>query len=181
MEKPLQITMRDIPHSEALDAYIKSKVAKLEGAFSHIASCHVVVAVPHKHQHQGQQFTVRIELNVPGKEIVVNHDHHEDVYVALRDAFDAVKRQVDDYLHRLNRQIKEHDREFVGHVVQLFSDKGYGYIGRADGARFYFNSDNLVSPSFANLKEGDEVKFIENVSSERLQAKRVSVGKHHVP
>lgn len=181
MDTPLQITMRDIPHSDALDAYIKMKVAKLEGVFSHIVGCHVVVAVPHKHQHQGKQFNVRIELNVPGKEIVVNHDHHEDVYVALRDAFDAAKRQVDDYLNRLNRQTKEHDREFVGHVVQLFLEEEYGFIGRADGARFYFNSDNLVSPSFANLKEGDEVKFIENAYSERLQAKRVSVGKHHIP
>jgi ribosomal subunit interface protein len=181
MKTPLQITMRDIPHSEALDTHIRSKVEKLEGTLEDIVSCHVVVAVPHKHQHQGKEFNVRIELNVPGSEIVINRDHHEDVYVALRDAFDAAKRKLDDYLHRLHRQTKEHEREFVGQVVQLFPEEGYGYIGRADGARFYFNSDNVVSPSFANLKVGDEVKFIENASSERLQAKRVSVGKHHVP
>jgi len=173
--------MRDFPHSEALDAHIRSRVEKLESTFENIVSCHVVVAVPHKHKHQGNQFNVRVELNVPGNEIVVNHDHHEDAYVALRDAFNAVKRQLDDYLHRLNRQTKEHEREFIGHVVQLFPEEGYGFIGRADGDRFYFHRDNLVSPSFEKLKEGDEVKFIENETSERLQAKRVSVGKHHVP
>jgi ribosomal subunit interface protein len=181
MQTSLKITMRDFPHSEALDAHIRKKLEKLESNFNHIVSCHVVITVPHKHQHQGKQFNVRIELNVPGSEIVVNHDHHEDVYVALRDAFDSAKRQLDDFLHRSSRQTKVHDVEYIGRVVQLFPDEGYGYIGRADGARFYFHRDNLVSPSFANLKEGDEVKFIENEFSDQLQAKRVSVGKHHVP
>jgi ribosomal subunit interface protein len=173
--------MRDFPHSEALDAHVRSKVQKLESHFNNIISCHVVVTVPHKHKHQGNQFNVRIELNVPGNEIVVNHDHHEDVYVALRDAFDAAKRQLDDCNRRSQRQVKEHEREFVGRVVQLFRDEGYGYIGRADGARFYFHRDNLISPSFAKLNEGDEVKFIEDDFSGQQQAKRVSVGKHHIP
>jgi len=52
-------------------------------------SCRVVVEIPHKHHHQGKQFNVRIDIGVPGDEIVINRDHHEDVYVALRDAFDA--------------------------------------------------------------------------------------------
>lgn len=181
MKTPLKITMRDIPHSEALDMHIRDKVEKLEGMVENIISCHVVVTVPHKHQHQGKEFNVRIELNVPGKEIIVNRDHHEDVYVALRDAFDIVKRKAEDYIQRLKRHTKDHESEYVGRVVQLFPQEGYGYIGRADGARFYFHRDNLVSPSFENLKEGDEVKFIEDVYSEQLHAKRVSVGKHHVP
>ena len=181
MKTPLKITMRDFPHSEALDAHIRSKVEKLEKTLANIISCHVVVTMPHKHKHQGKLYNVRIEVNVPSNQIVVNHDQHEDVYVALRDAFDAAKRQLDDYMHRLSRQTKDHEREFIGRIVQLFPEEGYGFIGRADGARFYFHSDNLVSPSFAKLKEGDEVKFIENETSEQLQAKRVSVGKHHVP
>ena len=153
----------------------------LEGIFANIVSCHVVVTVPHKHQHQGKQFNVRIDLNVPRNKIVVNRDHHEDVYIALRDAFDAAKRQLGDYLHRLNRETKVHEREYIGHVVELFPEKGYGYIGRDDGARFYFHRDNLVSPSFSRLKEGVEVKFTEDIVSARAQAKRVSVGKHHAP
>ena len=181
MRTDLKITMRDFPHSEALDAHIRSKVEKLENTFNQIVSCHVVVTVPHKHKQQGNQFNVRIELNVPGSEIVVNHDLHEDVYVALRNAFDAAKRQLDDYMHRISRQTKEHEREYVGRVVQLFPEEGYGYIGRADGARFYFHRDNVVSPDFERLNEGDEVKFIEDTFSEQLHAKRVSVGKHHIP
>jgi ribosomal subunit interface protein len=97
MQTPIQITVRDMPHSDVLDDHIRAKAVKLEQYFSPITSCRVVAQAPHKHHHQGRQFTVRLDITVPGKEIVVNHDHDEDVYVALRDAFAAAKRQLEDY------------------------------------------------------------------------------------
>ncbi len=97
MQIPVQITVRDMAHSEALDEHISAKAAKLEQYFSPITSCRVVVEAPHKHSHQGRQFVVRLDITVPGNEIVVNHEHDEDVYVALRDAFDAAKRRLEDY------------------------------------------------------------------------------------
>lgn len=108
MRIPLQITIRDVEHSEALEAHIHSKVSKLEEFFNHITSCRVVVEMPHKHHHQGKQFNVRIDIGVPGSEIVINHDHHEDVYVALRDAFDAAKRRLEDYAQKIHGDIKTH-------------------------------------------------------------------------
>src|SRR3972149_7752854 len=108
MQIPLQITIRDVEHSEALEAHIRDKVKKLEEFFEHIMSCRVVVEMPHKHHHQGKQFNVRIDIGVPGSEIVVNHDHAEDVYVALRDTFDAAKRRLEDYAHKLRGDIKTH-------------------------------------------------------------------------
>lgn len=110
MQIPLQITIRDIEHSEALEARIRSKAAKLDEFFSHIISCRVVVELPHKHHHQGKQFNVRIDIGVPGSEIVVNRDHAEDVYVALRDAFDAAKRQLEDYARKVRGDVKTHAR-----------------------------------------------------------------------
>lgn len=109
MQIPLQITSRDIEHSEALEAHIRGKVAKLEEFFKHITSCRVMVEVPHKHHHQGKQFNVRIDIGVPGGEIVVNRDHSEDVYVALRDAFDAAKRRLEDYARKIRGDIKTHE------------------------------------------------------------------------
>lgn len=97
MQIPIQITVRDMLHSAVFDEHIRVKAAKLEQYFSPITSCRVVAEAPHKHHHQGQHFTVRLDITVPGKEIVVNHDHHEDIYVALRDAFAAAKRQLEDY------------------------------------------------------------------------------------
>ena len=109
MQTPLQITIRDVEHSEALEAHIRGKVEKLEEFFKHITSCRVVVEVPHKHHHQGKQFNVRIDIGVPGSEIVVNRDHAEDIYVALRDAFDAAKRQLEDYARKIRGDIKTHE------------------------------------------------------------------------
>ena len=97
MQTPIQITVRDMPHSPALDEHIRAKAAKLEQYCSQITSCRVVAEAPHKHQHQGRQIAVRLDITVPGREIVVNHEHGYDVYIALRDAFEAAKRQVEEY------------------------------------------------------------------------------------
>lgn len=111
MQIPLQITIRDVPHSDAVDANVREKAAKLEEFSTHIMSCRVVVEMPHKHTHQGRQFNVRIDIGVPNSEIVVNHDHNEDVYIAIRDAFDAARRQLEDYARRIRGDVKKHAEE----------------------------------------------------------------------
>jgi ribosomal subunit interface protein len=181
MKTPLQITFRDIERSEAIEAHIRDKAEKLESFFDPIMSCRVVVEMPHQHKHQGKAFNVRIDIGVPGSEIVVNRDNHEDVYVALRDGFDAAKRKLQDYARRLHGETKTHAAEFVGEIVRLFPDEGYGFIRRADGDELYFNADNLVNVAFDQLSEGVEVKFIEDPAAEAMQAKRVSVGNHRTP
>ncbi len=109
MQIPLQITVRDVDHSEAVEAHIREKAKKLDEFFKHIMSCRVIVEVPHKHHRQGKHFQVRIDIGVPGGEIAVNRDHNEDVYVALRDAFDAAKRQVEDYVRKMRGDVKTHE------------------------------------------------------------------------
>lgn len=109
MQTPLQITFRDIPHSDAMETHIREKAAKLESFFSPIMACHVTVELPHKHKHQGKRFCVHIDLHVPSSKIVVNHHHHEDAYVALRDAFDAAKRQLENYARKLRGEVKHHN------------------------------------------------------------------------
>lgn len=181
MQSPLQITVRDMPHSEALETYIREKVQKMDAFFDRLVSCRVVVEVPHRHQQQGNQFNVRIDMGVPGNAIVVNRDYHEDPYVALRDAFDAAKRQLEVYVRRLRRQTKTHAPEHVGRVARISQEEGFGFIAGPDGNERYFHSDNVISPSFDKLKEGDEVKFVDDAGNEGPQAKRVSVGRHHLP
>jgi ribosomal subunit interface protein len=109
MQIPLQITIRDVEHSEELEKHIRDKAKKLDEFFDHIMSCRVVVEMPHKHHHQGKQYTVRIDIGAAGGEIVVNRDHAEDVYVALRDAFDAANRKLEDYARKLRGDVKKHE------------------------------------------------------------------------
>jgi ribosomal subunit interface protein len=113
MQIPVQITIRDIDHSEALETHIREKVKKLDEFFDHIMSCRVVVEMPHKHQRQGKHFNVRIDIGVAGGEIAVNRDHDEDVYVALRDGFDVAKRQLADYARKLRGDVKKHEPKRV--------------------------------------------------------------------
>ena len=96
MRVPVQITLRHIGPSEALEARIRAEVAKLGEFHPDIISCHVVVEKQGRHRRQGSPFNVRIALHVPGRDLVVNRAHDEDVYVALRDAFDAMRHQLED-------------------------------------------------------------------------------------
>jgi len=107
MQVPLEITFRGFPHSDAVETKIREKVSKLEQFCDHIISCKVAVESDHHNQHQGNLYRVRIDLAVPQKHILVSRDHHdkqshEDLYVALRDAFDAAKRQLEEYV-KINR------------------------------------------------------------------------------
>jgi ribosomal subunit interface protein len=106
MQVPLQITVRDFPQSEALEARIREKAAKLEEFHPRITSCRVTVEELRKHHHQGRHFQVSLDVRVPGREVVVNRAHHEDVYVALRDAFDAAKRQLEEMTSAKRGEVK---------------------------------------------------------------------------
>lgn len=111
MQVPLQITLRNLPASPALTDKIRTRVAKLEALGRRIVSCSVTVDASHKHQQQGREFSVHIDLRVPGHEIAVTRDHHEDVYVALREAFDAVTRKAEEQTEIVRGHVKTHESD----------------------------------------------------------------------
>ncbi|MBI2960796.1 MAG: HPF/RaiA family ribosome-associated protein [Betaproteobacteria bacterium] len=179
MEVPLQVTVRNLPHSEALEARIRKKAAKLEEFHPRITSCRVTVEELRKHQHQGRQFQVSVDVRVPGREVVANLARNEDVYVALRDAFDGAKRQLEEVARQTRGDVKDHEVPQLGRIARLFAEERYGFVVTEDGRELYFSSTNVVHPAFERLAVGDEVQFIEELAAEGPQAKRVSVGKHH--
>lgn len=97
MQFPLQISLRGMQHSDAIDQAVREKAAKLDRFYDHITSCRVVIAVDGRHKRHGRDITVHIDLKVPGGELAVTHEHDEDIQVALRDAFDAARRRLEDY------------------------------------------------------------------------------------
>ena len=118
MQVPLEITFRGVEHSDAVETRIREKAAKLEHFCDHIIGCKVAVEAEHHHQHQGNLYHIRIDLNVPNKHIVVSREHHdkqahEDVYVALRDAFDAAKRQLEEHVRIQRGEVKKHNSKSV--------------------------------------------------------------------
>lgn len=114
MKVPLQIIVRNLPHSEALEARIRESIAKLDGVHPRIVSCRVTVEESHRHHQRGRHFQVRIDARVPGKELVASHDHDEDVYVALRDAMQALRRQLEGTVETTRGDIKAHSMPSPG-------------------------------------------------------------------
>jgi len=104
MQIPLQITLRNVAKSEAVESVIRRKAAKLDRYHRRIVSCRVVVEIPSRHRHQGKEFVVRLDIKVPGSEIVITHDHHEDLYAALHEAFHAAQRRLEGHAPPIARR-----------------------------------------------------------------------------
>ncbi|MBI2515547.1 MAG: ribosome-associated translation inhibitor RaiA [Opitutae bacterium] len=136
MNAPVSITYRNLRPSEAVTARVRNEVAKLEHYYERIISCHVLIEVPHRHHHWGDHYHIRVELGVPGNDIVVRHEPsdrgrqadigtgrltksqetaaaHKDIYVLIRDVFDIVRRRLEDHARRQRGDVKRHSQARV--------------------------------------------------------------------
>lgn len=100
MRAPVEIRLRGVPQSDALERYVDERARQLDRQCEFIQTCHVAVEALQREQQPGAQFAVRLNITLPGTEVVVNREHAEDVYIALRDAFEAAGLQLTDYMRR---------------------------------------------------------------------------------
>jgi len=175
MKQPLQIQFHGMEASAAVETRVRELAGRLGALAPDLMTCRVGVELAQKHQHQGRPYSVRIDLTLPGHELVVNKVQDEDVYVALRDAFDNMKRQLDEVVRKRRGQEKQHAPELRGEVVRLDDAAGTGFIRAADGSEYYFSRDNLAGTPYEHLQAGSTVEFIPEVGSQGRQAKRVSL------
>jgi len=164
MQTPLQITFRNLDNSPTVEAKIRQRVEELEQFYDRITSCRVVIEEPNRHQQGGRLYHIRVDLKVPGEEIVVKrdpseHHAHQDIYVAVRDCFDAVRRQLEDHVRRQRRDIKAHEVPGHGRIATLFAEEDYGFIDAGDGTEVYFHRNAVAHEGFDKLSVGDEVRF----------------------
>ena len=175
MELPLQVTLRDISPSTAVEDYIHERAAKLDAFYEKIMSCRVVVEAPVRHHRKGGPFKVRIDLTVPGDELVVNRQADEDLYVAIREAFDAARRCLEDYSRRQRGSVKAHEGPPQVRVNKLFPEEGYGFLETPDGAEIYFHRNSVLGAGFDRLEIGTEVRFVEEQGDQGPQASTVTI------
>ncbi len=189
MQVPLQITFRQMAASPALEARIRQRAEELEQYCDRITACRVTVEAQHHHHRQGNLFQVSIDLVVPGREIAVgrgqglNHAH-EDAHVAVRDAFDALRRRLEDYVRSARGKVKVHAVPDHGRVARLLPDRDGGFIVTSAGAEIYFHRNSVAGDGYDALEAGAEVRFVlrENESANGPQASTVvPLGKHHLP
>jgi cold shock CspA family protein len=166
--------------SPALEARARELADRLEKFSSQIMHCHVVVEAPHRHKHQGELYDVRIDITVPGREIAIrrsgpaNHAH-EDPYVALRDAFKAARRQLQDYERERRQDVKTHVEVPHGRIRELDPERNFGRIEADDGRLIYFHRNSVLGARFEDLTTGTEVRFSEESGDLGPQASTVHV------
>mgnify|MGYP001420566677 CR=1 FL=1 len=204
MKIPLQITFRDMEPSAAIENNVREKAAKLDELYPDIMSCRVIVEAPHRHHHKGKAYSVRIDLTVPGAELVINrapkrlaatklshgaepekdfaevhepskHAAHEDIYVAIRDAFNAAGRKLQDFARRRRGKVKIHEPPAVARIVRLFPIEDYGFLQTADGRELYFHKNSVLAPGFDRLEVGAQVHFAEEMGEKGPQASTVRI------
>lgn len=179
MEIPLQITAHDFRLTPATESDIREKAAKLDTYYDRLIRCRVVMEAPVGHHRHGGPFKVRIDVTVPGSELVVNRQEDDDLPVAIRNAFDAMRRRLEDYVRQQRGDVKTHEAPLLhGRVIKLFPQEGYGFLETTDGREVYFHSHSVLDPGFARITIGTEVRFVEEYGQKGPQASTVHISAH---
>ena len=179
---PLEISFRNFESTEPVKQAVEKYASKLEKHFDNIESGRVVLSAPHRHSQQGKIFHVNIQLKVPGQKLVVSHepenDHtHEDIYITIRDSFEAMKKELDRYVRKLNKQeeLRGHVTPPRGKVIKVFLESGYGFLKSKDGEEVYFHENSVLNQDFYNLSIGDTVLYSLEMGEKGPQASSLSL------
>ena len=108
MQIPTEITFHEVDQSDAVEAAVQRWVTRLEHVYDRIIKCTVTIGQPHRRHRHGSEFNIGVVLEIPGGEIPVTHVRHEDVYVAIADAFRAVRRRLTDQIDVRRGFVKTH-------------------------------------------------------------------------
>jgi len=185
MQTPVEIAFHHCEPSDSLRAELDKQARRLEKFSSRLTSCHVAVTKTARHR-QGDLFQIDVRVAMPGhKDVIVNAAHgdapeHEHAVVAVRDAFDAAVRQIEDAMRDLRGETKQHAEPDHGRVARFLAGEDCGFIETSDGREIFFHRNSVVEGGFDDLAVGDEVRFVEEAGEKGPQASTVHrVGKHH--
>ncbi len=194
---PLQITFRNIESSDEVKGWIQEEANKLDEFHGKITGCRVVVELPSRRRKAGNLYHVRVDLTVPGGEMVVKRQPnlralpgrmdkeatkslevrvpHKDLRQAINDAFSATRRRLQDYSRRRRREVKTHEAPPLAQVTRLFPEEGYGFLETVDGREVYFHKNSVLNSAFERLATGSSVSFTEEKGERGPQASTVKL------
>jgi ribosome-associated translation inhibitor RaiA/cold shock CspA family protein len=178
MQTPLQIAWTHLEPSDFIRARVEREVEALERRFGRIMSCTVQIEGRSHRQHKGGLHALRVHLHLPGG-VDINatrnppEDHaHEDAYVAIRDVFDALRRQLRERVRERREAPKQPDLQPHGLVARLAPAQDHGFIRADDGREIYFHRNSVLT-GFDRLRVGAEVHFAEEEGRDGPQASSV--------
>lgn len=172
---PLQITARDTELDDLIREEITERAEKLDKVYDKIMRCKVVVEEPKRHPHEGKMYSVHIIMTVPGAELVTKREVNKDLYVAMRDSFQAARRKLEEFAREQRGEVKNHEESPRGQINALFPDKGYGFLTAPEGYDVYFHQNSVVNKEFKKLAVGTAVRFVEEMGEKGPQASTVVV------
>jgi Ribosome-associated protein Y (PSrp-1) len=181
MQTPLEITFHNMPSSDALEAEIRKRVAKLEKIYPRIVGCRVSVESLHRQHRTGNEYEVHIVIMVPGQDLVISRPPHKakvryaqpDVFTSIRDAFEAAERRLKDFKAVQRGDVKPQAPTFQGQVLQVFPDADHGFILTSTGSQLYFHRNSVMNNDFDSLKKGDPVQYVETIGDTGPMASKV--------
>jgi cold shock CspA family protein/ribosome-associated translation inhibitor RaiA len=163
MDLPLEISFINLDRSAAVEKVVRQRAEALSRQCERLLKCRVAIEMVGRHHRKGRKYRARIDLKLPGRNIVVgnaseSNPTHEDVYMAVRHAFDAARRRVQDFTRRRRGDVKLHEAPPQGRIAKLFPDEGYGFVRLNDGQEIYFHRNAVIGAAFEKLKVGAEVR-----------------------
>lgn len=179
MQVPPEIALRDVPRTEAVERAVDAGIAQLEEVHDRITTCRIAIELPHRRHRQGNLYRVRVDVTVPGAEIVVSRLPPEDlaneeVVVAIAEAFDTARTRLLEHRRKQHRAaVKPAEAPPRGRVARLFVLDGYGFLEADDGREIYFHRNAVQGRGFEALEEGQEVRFSEEMGDKGPQAAAV--------
>ncbi|MEA2695236.1 MAG: hypothetical protein QOJ16_4623 [Acidobacteriota bacterium] len=174
MQVPLELSARRATLSPQIEADLRARVDKLERYYHRITSCRIAVEGPSNHHQEGGPWRVRIDITVPGNELVANKES-ETLQAATQDAFDAAERQVEEFARKRRGEVKTNVTPPEGTVLRLFPEEGFGFLAGEDGRELYFHRNSVLDPGFDSLAVGARVRYAEEQGFEGPQASTVSL------
>lgn len=176
----LKVQYLDFTESEAVTAAVEAHAEALEKSFRRVMSCHVVISRPHRKLHQGGIYHIKIRLHVPGSQIIIDKEPglnhaHEDVYIAIRDAFLAARRRVEEFSRIKSGQIKSKNGPQHARIIRLEKDEDYGFLLSEDQREIYFHRNSFLNEDFDSLELGQEVRFSEEMGEKGPKATSVQL------
>lgn len=185
MRIPLEIAFKNVDPTAAMEQLVRERVDRLSRYNRDIIACRVAVEAPHRSGNaEAVGHRVRIEVSVPGDELVVSRDRNfpgeeYDPYTAVRKAFSAMESQLKSYAGRRESQRQPRRRPPHAVVLRMFPDDGYGFLRAGDGREIYFHENSVVNDAFDALEIGEEVRFEATEGREGPQATTVDrIGRH---
>lgn len=163
MQTPPEIIVTDFDKPDWLEERVRERIDRLERISDRLIGCKVWIRAPHRRHRTGTRYQVDIEVATPERVLAVDRDPgdaaaHEDLSVAIRDAFNAIERQVRRWKQQHGGRPAVHAEPLQGTVEEIDAEGGFGQIAAADGRLVYFHA-NSVAGGIGTLSPGDPVEL----------------------